>query len=41
MIGCVFGSQSTMVINEGSDVTHFNEVGDEVLTLGLSDSEAF
>jgi acyl transferase domain-containing protein/thioester reductase-like protein/NAD(P)-dependent dehydrogenase (short-subunit alcohol dehydrogenase family) len=48
IIGRVFdGSQSTMVINEGSDVTYFNEVGDEVLALdglqniGLADGEAY
>lgn len=47
MVGCVFDdSQSTMVISEGSDVTYFNEMGDEVLALddlqniGLADGEA-
>lgn len=47
MIGCVFDdSKSTMAINEGSDMTYFNEMGDEVLALddlqniGLADGEA-
>lgn len=34
MVGCVFDdSQSIMVISKGSDVTYFNEMGDEVLAL--------
>ncbi|KAJ5424462.1 Male sterility NAD-binding [Penicillium cf. griseofulvum] len=48
ILGRVFdGSQSTIDINEGSDVTYFNEVGDEVLGLdglyniGLADGEAY